>query len=270
MSPPRYITCSSVAGKELARPAGRSRQAHRSARTITSTGSPAARPPSGPRSTCWPSPTSHTISPPAHARHPAGQHVRLPEELGDEGGRRRLVDLARRAHLLDPPRVHDDHAVARATSASSWSCVTKIVVMPDRLQDAPPAPCASPGGAWRRGSTAARRAAGSRGGSPAPGPGPPAAAGRPRAGAGSGRPGGRGARAPAPRATRRRSVARRETRRMRRPKATFSATGQVGETGRSSGTPCRCSAGAAGHAARRRGPRSGSSPRRASGSPRPG
>ncbi len=43
----------------------------------------------------------------APALHVAAQHVHVAEEAHDEGARRLLEDLARAAHLLDVPAVHD-------------------------------------------------------------------------------------------------------------------------------------------------------------------
>ena len=40
-----------------------------------------------------------------------GREVRLAEEVGDEGGARQLVEVGRRAHLLDPAVVHHRHGV---------------------------------------------------------------------------------------------------------------------------------------------------------------
>ena len=47
----------------------------------------------------------------AAAIDPAAQAVGVAEELVDEGGRRLVIDLARRADLLDPAVVHDGDAV---------------------------------------------------------------------------------------------------------------------------------------------------------------
>ena len=47
-------------------------------------------------------------------RAPRPHHVGHAEEVGDEQGRRALVDLARRADLVDPALVHDGDPVAHA------------------------------------------------------------------------------------------------------------------------------------------------------------
>ena len=95
------------------------------------------------------------------------------------------MHLFRRADLLTRPSCITTTRSASAI-ASVWSCVTMIVVMPPRA-----AGCGSrapsPRAAWRRGWTAARRAAARAAGSPGRAPVRRAAAGRRKAGAESAR-----------------------------------------------------------------------------------
>ena len=118
-----------------------------------------------------------------------------------------------------------------------------IVVRPSLPLQQPDLARAPPARSWRRGWTAARRAAAPAAGSRAPAPAPPAAAGRPRARAAGG--------APKPSSRTSRSISSTRARdlrppssrtraRRRRSRATSGA-----ETARSSGTPGRSRAGTA-------------------------
>ena len=81
-----------------------------------------------------------------------------PRKLGDEGGGGSLVDLARRAALLDPPVVHDRHPVAhreRLLLVVGDVHERDADLALERRRARAGAPC----GAWRRGRRAARRAA---------------------------------------------------------------------------------------------------------------
>ena len=105
------------------------------------------------------------------------QQVGLPDEIRDEAARRAVVQLARRADLRDPPVLHHRDAVG---DAQRLLLVVRHVDRrePRRLADPADLRCASRGGAWRRGCSAARPAAGSRARRPAPAPAPRAAAAR--------------------------------------------------------------------------------------------
>ena len=103
-----------------------------------------------------------------------------PDEVGDERVARAVVDLARRADLLD-------HAVAHHHDAVGDGQRLLEVVGDVHRGDVEPAlqllqlDAASRRAAWRRGSTAARRRGAPRARTRRRGPAPPAAAGRPRA-----------------------------------------------------------------------------------------
>ena len=60
----------------------------------------------------------------------AGSTLMWPTKSATNGDARLAVDLQRRAHLLDHALVHHHDAVGHRRSASSWSCVTMIVVTP--------------------------------------------------------------------------------------------------------------------------------------------
>jgi hypothetical protein len=88
------------------------------------------------------------------------QGVDAADEVGHEGAGRLAVHLQRRAHLLDAPWFITTMRSA-TLSASSWSCVTMMVVTPSCA-----AGCGSPGAGaparWRPAPTAARPAAAAR------------------------------------------------------------------------------------------------------------
>ena len=131
----------------------------------------------GPASDSRPSPASTTV---------AVDQVERPDERRHERRRREVVDLDRRADLLDPALAHDDDAIRQRER------LLLVVGDVDRRDaragaGSPGSPCAARPGSWRRAPRAARRAAGPAARSRAPGPARRAAAGRPTAGTGSGR-----------------------------------------------------------------------------------
>jgi hypothetical protein len=90
----------------------------------------------------------------------AAEEIHRADEIGDEGGRRPAVDLLRRAHLLDAPWFITTMRSAMV-SASSWSCVTMMVVTPRRRCSLDLVPQAN-GARGHRAPRAARRAAAGR------------------------------------------------------------------------------------------------------------
>ena len=117
---------------------------------------------------------------------PGVTRLSVPDERGHEGGRREVVDLGRRADLLDPALAHDHDPVGQRERL--------LLVVgdvdrgdPELALDRSGSPCAGRSGSWRRAPTAVRRAAGPGARWRARGRARRAAAGRPTAATDSGR-----------------------------------------------------------------------------------
>ena len=147
--------------------------------------------------------------------HCALEHVDLAQEVGDERRRRALVDVLRRADLLDRAVVHHDDAVRHRQRLL-------LVVRDHDRRDLERAAAArgsrraAARAPWRRAPTAARRAAAATATSPARARARPAAAGRRTSAPGTWRPRRAGRRASAA-PSRARRISARRVRRLTRP-----------------------------------------------------
>ena len=123
--------------------------------------------------------TTTSLAPPPPVQTPA-MKLLVPTKSATKRLTRPLVELLGRRHLQHAAVAHHRHAIGERqrlllvvgdVDRGDAELLLQLRISRAHLRR----------GSWRRGSTAARRAAGCRGSARAPAPAPPAAAGRPRA-----------------------------------------------------------------------------------------